>query len=119
MNRIPTPDPQKPTVRVEVINDKGEQYTVVAGGGLFVEVEDDVVEAIVTSVNPAGDQVKHAWTRDRGVETLKTFLDNKKLREKVAEFERRQKQQARKPRAEKKNEEVPASRDVSRKQAED
>lgn len=116
--QIPVPNPQAPAVRVEVINEKGEQYTVSSGGGLVVEVEDDVVEAILTSSDNAGNRWQHAWSKGRGVETLQTFLDNKKLREKVAEFERKQKQQARK-RPEKKDEEVQTSRDVPRKSSQD
>lgn len=117
--QIPVPNPQAPAVRVEVINEKGEQYTVSSGGGMVVEVEDDVVEAILTSSDNVGNRWQHAWSKAQGVETLQTFLDNKKLREKVAEFERKQKQQARNRPEEKEDEEVQASADVPRKPSKD
>lgn len=117
--KIPVPNPQMPKLRVDVVNDKGEQYVVNSGGGLTVEVEDDVNEAILTSSDSAGRTCRHAWSKGRGVETLETFLENKKLREKVAEFERRQKQDARKAKPEKKDEEVQTSRVVPRKKTED
>lgn len=117
MRKIPVPNSQMPIVQVQVINEKSEQYTVTAGGGLHVEVEDDVIEAIVTSSDNAGNTCQHAWTRDRGVETLDTFLENKQLREKVAEFEKQRR--TTKPRATKKSEEVQTSSDVSRTPAKD
>lgn len=116
--KIPVPNPQMSGVRVEVINEKGEQYTVTAGGGLTVEVEDNIVEAILTSYTPRGESCQHAWSKGRGVETLDTFLENKMLREKVSEFERKQKQSARKPRTEKKDEEVPATSVIPREKTE-
>ena len=101
--KIPVPNPQYPKCVAQVLLANGQQYTVRSGGGRFVEVEDEAVEVLLRSTSPDPDRpdFEHAWSKADGVQTMKTYLENKKLREKVAAYEERQRQQARKASSEK------------------
>lgn len=101
--KIPVPNPQYPKCVAQVLLANGQQYTIRSGGGRFVEVEDEAVECLMrsTSPNPDFPDYEHAWSKVDGVQTMKTYLENKKLREKVAAYEERQRQQARKASSEK------------------
>jgi hypothetical protein len=120
--KIPCPNPQLSLVRVEGILANGQSYQLSAGGGLNVDVPDDTVEALVSSYNPQGFSCQHAWTKEDGVQTMKLFLENKKLREKVKAYEDKQKRSAAEvtqKKREAKREEVPTPKESPKPESED
>lgn len=120
--RIPCPNPQLTHVEVEGLLDNGQKYKITSGGGLSVEIPDGSVEALVRSYNKQGQTAEHAWTKEDGVQTMKLYLENKKLREKVKAYEDRQKRSAAEvtqKKREAKNEDVPTPKESPKPKLED
>ena len=84
--KIPCPNPQLSHVEVEGILANGQQYKIVAGGGRYVDVPDDTVEALLRSFSKQGATAQSAWTKEDGVQTVKLFVQNRELKKKIAAF---------------------------------
>lgn len=95
--KIPVPNPYYSYCTAEVLLDNGQQHKITSGGGNYIEIDDNAVEALCRSHDTDLPDCTHAWTKEDGVQTLALYLQAKKLREKIAAYEERQRQQARAP----------------------
>jgi len=123
--KIPSPHPQLTNLKAQVLLANGDSFTMQAGNDFTFEVDDDAIEVLATAFDNQGRTAQHAWTKENGVQSMDLYLENKKLKQKVAAYEAAQKEKTRKimseskAKQEKKNEAVPTPRPVQSKKAED